>query len=230
MPAWASPDGSVPPSADLAPGTQVEVGEERGPWAHVTAENGWTGWVDGSRLVTMSALLGVPPGVVPPPGATTEAVLLVNVSYPLASIGRRVGARLIDGVIVFAAFFVIAFPIAAATVDADEEAGFSATVGGTLVSNLVGLALVGPYETLFVARKGGTPGKLAMGIRVASIHTAGHPELPQALKRWALPGLAGVVPFVGGLGALVIYLSATWGAQRRGWHDRLADTVVVRTR
>ena len=54
LPAWAEPDPNAAASAQL-PGTlQVAVIEERGSWAHVTAENGWEGWVDGRGLEPVS--------------------------------------------------------------------------------------------------------------------------------------------------------------------------------
>jgi SH3-like domain-containing protein len=34
----------------LAAGLPVAVVERRGGWARVVASNGWSGWVDGSRL------------------------------------------------------------------------------------------------------------------------------------------------------------------------------------
>jgi CRP-like cAMP-binding protein len=48
--AWAEPDPSASPIAQLPAGLDVAVVEERGSWAHVTAENGWEGWVDGRGL------------------------------------------------------------------------------------------------------------------------------------------------------------------------------------
>jgi hypothetical protein len=52
--AWAEPDPSAAPIAQLPSGLEVAVVEERGSWAHVTAENGWEGWIDGRGLETRS--------------------------------------------------------------------------------------------------------------------------------------------------------------------------------
>ena len=52
--AWAEPDPSAAASAQLPGRLEVAVGEERGSWAHVTAENGWEGWVDGRGLETLT--------------------------------------------------------------------------------------------------------------------------------------------------------------------------------
>jgi RsiW-degrading membrane proteinase PrsW (M82 family) len=48
--AWASPDPAGP-STPLAGGLPLEIAEAVGDWAQVRASNGWTGWVDGRRLV-----------------------------------------------------------------------------------------------------------------------------------------------------------------------------------
>ena len=52
--AWAEPDPSATPTAQLPGSLAVAVVEERGSWAHVTAENGWEGWVDGRGLETLT--------------------------------------------------------------------------------------------------------------------------------------------------------------------------------
>lgn len=49
--AWASPDPSAQPIAQLAQGVRVSITQQDGAWAHVQAENGWTGWVDARRLI-----------------------------------------------------------------------------------------------------------------------------------------------------------------------------------
>jgi hypothetical protein len=73
LPAWAGPDGSTPPAANLDPGLDVMVLERRGEWAQIRCSNGWEAWVDGRRLVesapaTAPAPTQSPP---PPPAATT---------------------------------------------------------------------------------------------------------------------------------------------------------------
>jgi RsiW-degrading membrane proteinase PrsW (M82 family) len=51
MPAWAYPDPSQQPAAMLAPRLDLLVAEQAGAWVRVVAVNGWTGWVDGRRLL-----------------------------------------------------------------------------------------------------------------------------------------------------------------------------------
>ncbi len=51
MAAWAAPDPSRPPAVSLGGSLELVVAERAGDWARVVAVNGWTGWVDGRRLV-----------------------------------------------------------------------------------------------------------------------------------------------------------------------------------
>ena len=51
MSAWAVPDPTQQPIAQLAAGVQLMLVEQQGAWARVVGSNGWSGWVDG-RLVT----------------------------------------------------------------------------------------------------------------------------------------------------------------------------------
>lgn len=73
LPAWAAPDGSQPPAANLAPGTELQAVEWQGAWARVEAANGWTGWVDGGQLAQRGA---VPPA--PPPGTQVGPTVAVT--------------------------------------------------------------------------------------------------------------------------------------------------------
>jgi hypothetical protein len=53
MQAWATPDPSAAPVAELAAQVQLRIDETRGAWARVTGSNGWTGWVDARRLAPL---------------------------------------------------------------------------------------------------------------------------------------------------------------------------------
>ena len=59
--AWAQPHPAGPIVANLAGGVELRVQEHRADWAHVVAENGWQGWVDGRRLVTAVVASAPPP-------------------------------------------------------------------------------------------------------------------------------------------------------------------------
>ena len=221
IPVWSTPEESGSPTGTLAPGTEVQVGEERADWVHVTAKNGWTGWVKPTQLVPRIARLTPGPVAAAPPMTGTEpgTVVLSDRVYELATIWRRFGARLVDGLIIGVPFSIIAVALSGG---ADNEV--------TLLDSLLLAAIYAPYEILFVSRRGGTPGKLMTGVRVVSIHTAGLPLPVQAAKRWAVPTIPGLIPFIGGLVTLAVYVSITWDPARRGWHDKAAETAVIRVK
>jgi hypothetical protein len=51
LPAWAGPEGSGAPAANLDPGLDVMLLESRDEWAHIRCSNGWEAWVDARRLI-----------------------------------------------------------------------------------------------------------------------------------------------------------------------------------
>jgi len=134
-------------------------------------------------------------------------------SAELASIGQRVGARLIDWILLFmASFLILVFP--------DSRVGY-----------LVWMAVVAAYEAAAVSRTGQTVGKRILGIAVVDHRNGAVPTLRAALVRVA-PVLAvmAIVPGQFFPAVLVfIYFTAAFSADDyRGLLDRLARTAVVR--
>lgn len=149
--------------------------------------------------------------------------------HPLADPWTRIAARLIDGVIIFG----IAQTVLSGWFGGDDDLDDRLTEFHPGL--FVGLLLFGlVYEAGFVAWKGGTPGKLVLGLRVVEGATLATPPSPgTAVMRWA-PTLAGNVPYVGGLLAVaIVVLSLVWifsDPGRRSVYDRVASTYVVRVR
>jgi hypothetical protein len=76
LPAWAGPDGSVAPAANLDPGLDVMVIDVHADWAHIRCSNGWEAWVDHRRLIVLSpapAAAAPPPPQPSPPSPAQEA-------------------------------------------------------------------------------------------------------------------------------------------------------------
>jgi SH3-like domain-containing protein len=61
MSAWAQPDPQFPPVTQLSERVRLRVEETRGAWSRVSAENGWSGWVDG-RLLRSAGAVGAAAG------------------------------------------------------------------------------------------------------------------------------------------------------------------------
>ena len=128
----------------------------------------------------------------------------------------RLGARIVDGLIIAA---VLTAVVAAGAIDLESsslETFPTQLIAVTLVASLV-------YETAFIAVRGQTPGKMVLGIRVVRTVDQAVPGWGPAFIRWAIPVAASIVPF----GALVVYLWLLWDRRRQGLHDKAAGTIVV---
>jgi hypothetical protein len=79
LPAWAGPDSSVAPAANLDPGLDVMLIETRSEWAHIRCSNGWEAWVDHRQLIARpvpaapAAEPPPPPTAAPPPPPPQQA-------------------------------------------------------------------------------------------------------------------------------------------------------------
>lgn len=91
-------------------------------------------------------------------------------------------------------------------------AGFVASFGFFVL-------LAGVYGVVSWMVDGSTPGQAIMRIRVVSVH-GGPPTMRQGIRR-AVGMVIAAIPF--GLG----YLGIVTDKRRRGWHDRIARTVVL---
>ena len=89
-----------------------------------------------------------------------------------------------------------------------------------------------PTRWAWSSWKGGTIGKLALGLRVVNQSDRNYPPtLQAAVLRW-LPGLVGNLGVIGSLASIVIaVLSIIWiftDDYRRTVHDRIASTYVIK--
>ncbi|MFC8514130.1 RDD family protein [Streptomyces sp. NPDC057257] len=157
----------------------------------------------------------------------------------LASMGRRFGARVIDGVIFGVVYFVLVFAGAAGAANSFQDCDPAATDYDTCMNNagsdfmgkflvVIGiLSLFGLlYEWLMTGLLGATLGKMAVGIRVVKADTGQKPGLGSAFIRWIIPMVGGLLC---GIGQLLVYLSPFWdkSGRQQGWHDKAASTMVI---
>lgn len=150
----------------------------------------------------------------------------------LAPIGLRAAARAIDWALISIPSFVV-FTIAALTtvgLDADAEA-MAADVTLALWFTASAFLFGFVYETVCLTLWGQTLGKLVLGLRVARQANGRCPLWWEAGIRVALPGVVSAVPHPAApVGALVLYVAASFDPMRRTVPDRAAGTVVVRSR
>ena len=84
------------------------------------------------------------------------------------------------------------------------------------------------HETIGVWRWGCTVGKLALRTRVVHVTDGGSVALSAAFIRSLLPAALSVIPGVGAILSLGVYLWAFIDPRRQGIHDKAAGTLVVR--
>jgi uncharacterized RDD family membrane protein YckC len=149
------------------------------------------------------------------PEADTVFVEIPGVGpVPVASLGQRLLARLIDSVVYVVVFLVLA---GTGVVPPVVLAAYEALLFGLI------------YEFLFVAYRGATLGKMALGIKVVDQRTGGLIGQRRALVRQLIPFVGALVCFVG---ALLVYASPLFDRSGRiqGWHDKAAHDLVVKMR
>ncbi|MCG7288427.1 RDD family protein, partial [Cellulomonas sp. ACRRI] len=165
-------------------------------------------------------------GGVVPPGA------------PPAPVGRRVAAYLVDAALTAVAAAPLWFawaPAFAATVRAASAPG-SATVaepaapsGVLLAVGAVLLAAWGVAQWVWNGTRGWTVGRRLLGLRLVDVRTGRPVGLGRAFVRALIVALGSLAC---GVGQLVVLLSPLFDStgRRRGWHDRVAEAVVVDVR
>ena len=93
---------------------------------------------------------------------------------------------------------------------------------------IVAFVFLALYELVPTALWGRTPGKAIVGTRIVGIGDERAPGWKRAILRWVLPALAVQVHAVGWALALLVRAALALDPLRRGVHDRLAGTIVVR--
>jgi uncharacterized RDD family membrane protein YckC len=157
----------------------------------------------------------------------------------VASMGRRFGARVIDGLILGVVYMVLAFAGIAGAVNSAKDCDPNAADYNTCINNagsdfitkfgaVFGILIVAGllYEVLMIGLLGATLGKMAVGVRVVKADTGQKPGVGSSFIRWVIPQVGGLLC---GIGALLVYLSPFWdkSGRQQGWHDKAASTMVI---
>jgi uncharacterized RDD family membrane protein YckC len=139
---------------------------------------------------------------------------IVVASEP-AGFWRRVGAHVVDGFILNVFVFFASFLMGLMAGVTGTEPSGAALLGG-----VIGLVVPMLYCVSFWVKKGATPGKMMLGIRVVR-EDGGDVTSGQSIIRYI-----GYLPssLVLGLG----YLWMLFDGEKRCWHDIMAGTRVVR--
>jgi uncharacterized RDD family membrane protein YckC len=142
---------------------------------------------------------------------------------PLAHLGRRLAARILDGLIIGIPVGLVMALILGTYYPMGDGSDARSSVF-TLAYVLVYFV----YEGLMLTRYGQTLGKKAMKIRVAMLETGETPAGGPGWARAAVYALPEIVPCCGFVFWLVNVLWCTWDRPyRQCLHDKAAKTVVV---
>jgi uncharacterized RDD family membrane protein YckC len=154
--------------------------------------------------------------------------------YALAGWWSRVGAAIIDGLIIgagallilvlFGAVFSVGF-------FASDDAGIASVVVGLLLGSLAVAIVALLYAPLMMARTNGkTLGRMALGIRVVRANgnpmTFGWAMLREVAVKALLFGI--LSSLTAGLASLADVLWPLWDDENRALHDFVVDTRVVK--
>jgi uncharacterized RDD family membrane protein YckC len=142
------------------------------------------------------------------------------------------GARIIDGLLLFVPFIIVFFVLGAAlpkryracTVNGETGLCHVPTAGSLAVLWLVGLAWFAAtiaYVVIKVGRDGATVGQKAVGIRVVDESSGEVIGYGRAAGRYFMSIVSGWPCYLG-------YFWMLWDRQRQTWHDKVVRSVVVR--
>jgi uncharacterized RDD family membrane protein YckC len=137
-----------------------------------------------------------------------------------AGFWRRAAALMLDGIILMIAIvpFAVVFGMLAGPGMRGQNPGAALGLLGLLY--LIILALSVGYHTYFVSRKGATPGKMVMGMKVITV--TGEPvSVGRAVGRVFAHALSGMILYIG-------YIMVAFDVEKRALHDHICGTRVIR--
>ncbi|MGH2749386.1 MAG: RDD family protein [Actinomycetota bacterium] len=153
-------------------------------------------------------------------------------SGPRANFGQRLGAYILDALIIFVPLLILFGALLAGSVESfDAESGqfrSGPLSGGNVLFTLFGLAVSIAYFTLLEGSTSGqTVGKKALSIRVIHANTGGTIGYGRALGRNAVRSLPGLIPLLSLIWVLLDNLWMLWDKEKQTLHDKAASTLVV---
>jgi uncharacterized RDD family membrane protein YckC len=131
----------------------------------------------------------------------------------------RVGASLIDTVLLLAITLPLLVSIYGWEYFDGAQAGFVAGSADFLISWIAPAVAV----IVFWVYKSATPGKMILSARIVDATTGQPPGVGQSIGRYLAYYLS-LLPL--GLG----FIWVAFDQRKQGWHDKLAGTVVIRTK
>jgi uncharacterized RDD family membrane protein YckC len=141
---------------------------------------------------------------------------------PLATVGRRLAAMMVDGLIQLVVWLplMIVFGFFSVKAQGSGAAVSAGAAGLQIIFQLIVMGVTFAYEGLFLQLKSATPGKMALGLKVVT--PEGDPVAPG--QAWLRPLIRSLLGFC----ALVDYLPAFFRKDKCTLHDLAAKTRVIK--
>ena len=136
-----------------------------------------------------------------------------GIAVEYAGFWIRLGAYLIDGILLNIIGFLVAFIAGIIFASAEDDAIL-------VLEFIVGLVISIAYYIGFWTWRGQTPGKIALGIKI--IRTDGSSlSLGMSILRYIGYIISAIILLIG-------YLWIAFDSRKQGIHDKIADTYVIR--
>jgi uncharacterized RDD family membrane protein YckC len=90
------------------------------------------------------------------------------------------------------------------------------------LASLINIAIAACYEAFFVAKLSATPGKMVIGVKVVR-PDGSRVDLGRAFGRYFAKLLSGLILCIG-------FIMVGFDSQKRGLHDMICDTRVIKSR
>jgi uncharacterized RDD family membrane protein YckC len=129
----------------------------------------------------------------------------------------RVGASLVDSILMG----IILVPIArlfGVGMDIESTLRFDSPANIMVNGILPAIAVI-----LFWMYRQATPGKMLIGAKIVDEKTLGKPSTGQLIGRY-------FSYYLSTIGLLLGFFWVGWDARKQGWHDKLAGTLVIRSK
>jgi uncharacterized RDD family membrane protein YckC len=151
--------------------------------------------------------------------------------YVLAGWWSRVGAQIVDGIIVSVGALVLFLPLVAAGLNVDSDASWVAFVVAAIVWVLCVAVVAMLYAPAMMARTNGkTLGRMVTNIRVVRAGgepmTFGFAMIREVAVKSILVGIVGAI--TAGIAPILDVLWPLWDEENRALHDYVVNTRVVK--
>lgn len=147
-----------------------------------------------------------------------EGVNLSSMDY--AGFWIRVGATIIDSIIIGIVNFIISFSIVFIGLRSASPDDPSGAFMYLAISSLLNMIIYIAYETYLTGKWGATVGKMACGLKVVTAEGEKITYLRSFARYFA--------KIVSSLILLIGYIIAAFDDEKRGLHDRICNTRVIR--